>query len=259
MNKSNKRVQIGVDEILKHYFCVYWPHQYAQTTKFRQICADKSLNEIDVTKVVNQFYLSIDTFLGANCSSCADLNFNAVVSLFLDSKRYTKQSLSGLYNLENIEETDLSDNNFEDYDYVWDLGSFLYYVCNSVAELIEPYYDSRFKEAIEWDEYEFKNTGICGGICDRVEKDMNKRIKEIVKKLVPNLKNTKLKIRIDKKGFYRGLAYELIEEILQSHKFDGCYIYAPNFSPSVLESLGITNKEELYYYPTQAFVKQKIK
>jgi len=256
MIKSNRKLKISMDQILQCYFQAYRPRVDVDEIKFRQIRTDKYLSEFDASEIVNRLYSSLNMFLGANCSGCEDLDFNAVKWLFLDARRYSKENLAQINTLNDVAETNLSDNDFS--NYVWDFDKFLSKVGESVLEYVEPSYYHRFIEASEYDEYEFVNNGILGDECASVTKEMNERIKQIMKITIPNLKNTKLHIKIDMSKLYMDYERAVVKEILQSQKFDGCYVSVYNCSPEFIETFGITNRKQLYYYPTKGFTKQKI-
>ena len=212
MVKANRKFKISMDQMLKCYFQAYRPRVEVDEIKFCQIRADKYLSEFDASEIVNRLYSSLNMFLGANCSGCEDLDFNAVKWLFLNARRYSKENLAQINTLNDVAAPNLSDNDFS--NYVWDFDEFLSKVGKSVLDYIEPTYYHILIEASEDDEYEFVNNGVLGNACASVTRKMNERIKQIIKITVPNLRNTKLQIKIDMSKLYMDYEYTAVKEIL---------------------------------------------
>lgn len=263
MNKSDGKVKLSNKQILGHYFHSYRPCSYVEEVKYYQISADQSLSEIDAVEVVNDYWFYLNMFLGANCTNSDKLDFEAVKRLFLTGKKYSKANLSDLaigFDFDDVSSTNLSGNDFSKYNFVWDFGNFLSEVYQGVHDYVYPSFVRELKKARECDEEEFYNYGVLGDSCVYVTRKMNSVIHKIIKKLIPNVQNTNLKIKLDMDHLYTfNGRYELVEEILKNGNLDGCYVKVLHCDSEFVERLGLTkSNDKLYYYPSKKFTKKMI-
>lgn len=251
MKEANGKVQLPSKEILNRYFMGYRPRWDVIYTMYDQTSVDNSITEVDPTEVINNYSHDINMFLGANCSECDKLDFEAVKRLFLSGRYYTKENLKKLnigFDFSDVPNIDLSNNDFEKNDFVWDFNDFLVKIYQDVYSYVYPAFVYDIEKAIEEDETEFDTYGTFHGYASEyITKKMQEIINPIMKKLIPNLKNTNIKILINFSNI--GHLYELIEEILKSGFFDGCYIKVLNCRHDFSERMGLSeNNFELYQY-----------
>lgn len=168
----------------------------------------------------------INILLGANCEN-SNIDFDLVNYLFLNSRYYSVYSLreAGVFkNLSNIPDINLSNNNF--YGQEWNLNEFL----KVLFKKLELYRSDRFyeqrKSITELIEEEYSIYGSAMSDTMEYESIIDREIIDIIKKLIPNLSNTKLKIKfnIPEMGSFAYLATDIIVEVLSSGKFNGCYV-----------------------------------
>ena len=77
-------------------------------------------------------------------------------------------------------------------------------------------------------------------------------------KLIPNVKNTNIKILFNLKGIGLNCLYELMEDILKNGFFDGCYIKVVDYNSEFSERMGLSeNNFELYQYSPNISRKRK--
>lgn len=261
MEQINSKLRLPSKEILSRFFVAYNPIWYVISTQYDQISVDKSITEIDATEVVNYYSTHINMFLGANCSNSNNLNFNAVKWLFLSGKQYKKENLKKLnigFDFDNVPEINLSNNDFGQYNFVWNFGEFLFEIYRNVYSYVYPLFAHELKDALTEDEDEFDIYGVySGATSEYVIKKMEEIMKPIMVKLIPNLKNTNLKILINLRNMGSNCLYEIIEDILKKGNFTGCYIKAENCNPEYIEKLGLSENDfKLYQSKLNASLKR---
>ena len=262
MEELNVKVQLPRKEILSRYFMAYNPIWYVISTKYDQISVDKSISEVDATSIVNLNAYSINMFLGANCSNRNELDFEAVKSLFLSGRRYSKENLRKLnigFNFDKVPEINLSNNDFGNYNFVWDFGDFLFEIYRNVYSYVYPSFAYELMEALKEDKEEFDIYSVFSGeASEYVIKKMEEIIKPIMVKLIPNVKNTNIQILINFRNMSSNCLCELMEDILKGGNFDGCYIKAENCNPEFIEKLCLSENDfELYQYQPNISLKRK--
>lgn len=254
MKQVSGKIELPHEEILKRYFKTYCDTDFFICHD--QILADKSLEEIDATEVVNRYSTYINMFLGANCSDNENLDFNAVKWLFLSGKRYTKENLTKLhldFNFEKVPSINLSNNDFGKYDYVWDFGKFLGQIYQNVYAYVYPYFGCELKEALEEDEEEFNVYGATHGeATEYILNQMKDIIIPIMTKLIPNVQNTNLRILINLKGLASKRIFQLLEDLLKRGNFDGCYLKLENCNPEFTEKYGLSENDFEFYQCSQS-------
>ena len=75
-------------------------------------------------------------------------------------------------------------------------------------------------------------------------------IKQIMKKMIPNIQNTNIKILINFSDQWLNYLKDLLEEVLKSGYFDGCYIKAEDCHEDFSERMGLS-KNGFEYYKTK--------
>ena len=252
MEQQNNKIQLSSKEILSHFFTAYYPQEYVVSPLYyNQVRIDKFISEIDASEVINNYSHYINIFLGANCSNSNKLYFEAIKRLFLSGENYKEENLKKLnigFNFENIPNINLSNNDFSNYNFIWNFGDFLFQIYKNIYPYVYKTIAQKFYEARKEDEEEYIMCGVFfGESLSFVHMQLEETIKLIMQKLIPNIKNTNLQILIDLKDKNSSLLYELIEDSFKKGYFDGCYIKAVNCCPTFLEQTGLSKKEFEYY------------
>lgn len=256
------KVELPSKEVLSHYFMEYRPQWDVILTKYDQIKVDRSIAEVDPTEIVNRYTHYINMFLGANCSNSNILDFDAVKWLFLSGRQYSKDNLKKLnigFDFADVPNIDLSNNDFGKYNFVWDFGEFLNQIYHNVYSYVYPSFSHDFTEAITEDEEEFDTYGVFHGYSSAyVTRKMEEIIKPIMTKLIPNVKNTNIKILINLRNIGLNCLYELIEDILKNGFFDGCYIKVVDCCHDFSKKMGLSENDfEFYQYSPNVSRKRK--
>lgn len=263
MEQQNNKIQLSSKEILSHFFTAYYPQAYVVSPLYYdQVRIDKFISEIDASEVINNYSHRINIFLGANCSNSDNLNFEGIKRLFLSGENYNEENLKKLnigFNFENIPNINLSSNDFSNYNFIWNFSDFLFEIYENIYTYVYKAFTHKISEARKEDEEEYIICGVFyGDSLSHVHKELEETIKQIMEKLIPNVKNTNLQILIDLKDKNSSLLYELIEDTLKKGYFDGCYIKAINCCQEFSEKTGLPKKEFEYYQylPSKSLIKE---
>lgn len=193
----------------------------------------------------------INILPGANCEN-SQIPPEILQKLFLNPDVYDEEALdmaklNTIYT--TVEDINLSNNNFSNIE--WDIGEFLRKIYQHVFSHVESFFYMEIDEInSEYDELDWNLASNNPELT--LYDNINKRVIEIVQKLIPNLANTGIRIISSKK--IKDLNLKIIlATAIESGKFDGCYI-----SKTVLKSCDKdhTSKEEVFYYQKE---KQKKK
>lgn len=202
--------------------------------KYIQTFVDDFFINIDMSNFVKEYHNKINILLGANLSK-GNISFKDVKELFFESKVYTIDNLNkvGFFNkINKIPSINLTNNNFKGDD--WDFTKFLEQIYLILVKYIEDKYDSNVNLNPLDDEYNIN-----------LEKCITIDLANILDKLIPDLKNTGLKISYKPKFGDSKFKFNLFQFILQSGKFDGCYLDVNVTSYN--QSIVITSEEPFYY------------
>jgi len=183
-------------------------------------------DRIDMTDFIKEYRKKIQILLGANCEA-SNIEFEIAKKVFLTASFYSTSNLKEInigdyININNIPNINLSNNNFNGYE--WQLDDFLIEIRKYVENYILDKYRDEIDELKDDMEDAFNQYGSTTSVDDSsLEKRMKRDIKILIQKIIPNLKNTKLRIKFD----FSKLCCDdrkILEEILISDRFDGCYI-----------------------------------
>lgn len=169
----------------------------------------------------NGYYL-----LGVNLKK-SNIEYFKIENIFFNAKSYKKEKLlqTKLYDeIDSIDDIDLSDNDFS--NSTWCFDEFLYEVLAAVKDYVDQFYYSEFLEIKDAEDLENTSTYVDESYIQDLYNRINKDIAKIINKLIPNLKNTKLKIRFKPERVLSDMSFvdKIITDILNSGKFDGCYL-----------------------------------
>lgn len=183
-----------------------------------------NLNEIHNDYYGNEcsgYYL-----FGANLKN-SNIEYSDINNLFFDPKSYKSQKLSQtrLYHeVDTIDDIDLSENDFS--NHTWGFDDFLYEILKNVKEYVELFYYSKFAEIKDAEDLDDTRTYVDDSYLQDIYDRINQDVTKIIHKIIPNLMNTKLIIRFKPDIVLSDMAFvdKIITEILNSGKFDGCYL-----------------------------------
>lgn len=190
----------------------------------------------------NGYYL-----LGANLKN-SSIKYWEMKKLFFDPKSYKIQKLvqTNLYDkIDDISDIDLSYNDFS--DSTWYFDEFFYEIFKAVKDYVELFYHSKFVEVRDAEELDDVRTYVDESYIQDLHDQINKDIAKIIHKLIPNLMNTKLKIRFKPDNNLSNMAFvdKIITDILNSGKFDGCYLdFYYNYNHNCLDKKRIEGYKE---------------
>ena len=211
---NNQNIVKLTDEQLLNFF--FTQHIIKNDIYYIQTKVRTYMNEIDASHLIKNKGHKLDMFLGANCQG-SNISFDYIYPFFLVAEKYTNNRElwpNRIYSFLNVPDINLSNNDFSGNE--WDFATFLYKITNFVEEYFFQQYQIENNSI-----YHQKDITI-------VENEINQKVAVITKRLIPNLKNTGLKI-IFQPGTrmkFSKVAYEIFEETLLSGKFDGCYVDA---------------------------------
>jgi len=200
------------------------------TYKYIQREIELFFENIDMSDFIKDYSHHINMLVGANCES-GNLKFNDAYYVFLNPQAFTAVSLNNINAIEKLEiipDTNLANNDFRYCGDGWDLADFLYVVRKNIEPYIYSKYSSEYRKIYEVEDLDFTQTYVDDSYVENLQNRYLQDLKKLIKKLIPNLQNTGIRI-----SFHPSFStpiddidYEIICEVLESRKFDGCYVSA---------------------------------
>lgn len=246
---EGQKVKLSNESILKLFF--EKEKTGDKTYKFIQSEVDSILDKIDMSDFISEYSHEINMLIGANCES-SNLKYKDAYYTFLMPGFFTATNLGNikaLDKLKTIPETNLSNNDFSYCGEGWDLAKFLYVVRENVESYVSSKYSDEYRGICRVEELDFPETYVDNSYLENLQKQKISELKSLIKKLIPNLQNTGLKINFHptSKQHLDRIDYEIISETLESKKFDGCYVSAELLNENgFLENI-ITAENKFYY------------
>lgn len=246
---EGQKIKMSNESILKAFF---QKEEYrGGTHKYIQTEADPILERIDMSDFISEYSHDINMLIGANCEN-GNLEFKDVYYAFLMPEFFTAtnlQNINATKNLEELPDTNLSNNDFSYCGEGWDLAKFIYIVRKNIESYIYSKYSDDYRDICKVEDLDFVETYVDDSYVENLQNQETHDIKLLIQKLIPNLQNTGLKIKFHptSKQLLEWIDYEIIYEALENKKFDGCYISAELQNENgFLEDI-ISDENKFYY------------
>lgn len=245
---DGQKIKLSNEEILKYFFVENKNRNY-YTPMYSQCVAEKFLQKIYLNEFFDEYSDSISMLLGADLAGTKfkykDIGFIELKNLFLNPHKYTGRYLGeidAINRLQTLPMTNLSDIDLSGSE--WNLELFL----GDLIDNLATYVKEKYKEELHQENKIWKQIEETPYILQFLDFDPNETSEKVTddviklaKKLIPNLKNTKLKI------MYRGsrmssIDYDIINYALENGYFDGCNLQIHS------DTISTSYSDELYYH-----------
>lgn len=233
---SGEKIKVPNDLLLKEFFAL---RSADDEFLYLQTSVESFFADIDMSDLVKNNVkftplclgddsrdYKLNMALGANCEK-GDVDYHSASRLFMRANVYTAENLrrvGALDKLDGIPDINLAGNDFS--GEVWDFRKFLVTVLKNIEGYVQGKYNHRFAEINDVEDLDFPETYVDESSVNAIWKAIEDDTISLVSKLIPNLRETGLKIQFvpDCKDFVPVVAYPIIDEALASGKFDGCYL-----------------------------------
>ena len=246
---DGQKIKLSNEEILKYFF-VFNKNWNYYNAPYYQCVAEDFLQKIDLTNFVKEYSTRINMLVGANLAGAKfedrGLHPTDIKFVFLNPNHYKMsylREIDAINRLHTLPTTNLSNMDLSREE--WDLAIFL----DIFIDHLKTYVKEKYKKELYEEEKIWRQIDATPHILSFLDKkDLYAASDKVIdavailaKKLIPNLQNTKLRIKF--LGCMSSLERHIINFALESGYFDGCYVRIDTDG-----QYNTINNDELYYY-----------